>query len=179
MTQPGDLGDLISKTGCSADSFMIRDGVCDEITNIERCLYDGGDCCLAEKDTALCKVCTCDLVVEKDELQERILEVNLAKLENVDDFERLTKVSSMVVEDVVSLEVCSMVCLDRDLDNVANAWKYDKVGRTCECSWITSDSLCLTEVSLSHSHQFEILEHVEQDAAFIQKEKIVSCREQK
>ncbi len=43
---------------CGADSFMLRDGVCDEATNNERCHYDGGDCCLdrSVKNSALCKV---------------------------------------------------------------------------------------------------------------------------
>ena len=52
-------GTIISSSGCDADSFMIRDGVCDEITNTERCLYDGGDCCKEDKSTELCNVCTC------------------------------------------------------------------------------------------------------------------------
>ncbi len=43
---------------CGADSFMLRDGVCDEATNNEKCLYDGGDCCLSrgKKGESLCKV---------------------------------------------------------------------------------------------------------------------------
>ncbi len=47
---------------CGADSFMLRDGVCDELTNNETCHYDGGDCCLDrdQKDTTLCRV-TLDL----------------------------------------------------------------------------------------------------------------------
>ncbi len=43
---------------CGADSFMLRDGVCDEATNNELCLWDGGDCCVdrSKKGTSFCKV---------------------------------------------------------------------------------------------------------------------------
>ncbi len=47
--------------GCQADTFMIRDGVCDEATNLEACNFDGGDCCLDNKDITLCKQCSCKL----------------------------------------------------------------------------------------------------------------------
>ncbi len=40
---------------------MIRDGVCDEATNVERCLFDGGDCCLGNKSVWNCNFCTCKL----------------------------------------------------------------------------------------------------------------------
>ena len=35
--------ELISQ-GCGSKSFMIRDGVCDQTTNNEVCLFDGGNC---------------------------------------------------------------------------------------------------------------------------------------
>ncbi len=43
---------------CGAENFMLRDGVCDEPTNNERCHWDGGDCCLDKtlKDDTLCQV---------------------------------------------------------------------------------------------------------------------------
>ncbi len=36
---------------------MLRDGVCDEATNTEKCHWDGGDCCLdiSLKDETLCQ----------------------------------------------------------------------------------------------------------------------------
>ncbi len=43
---------------CGADSFMLNDGLCDEITNNELCHWDGGDCCLnrGKKGESFCKV---------------------------------------------------------------------------------------------------------------------------
>ncbi len=48
---------------CGADSFMLRDGACDELTNTEKCHWDGGDCCLdiSLKDESLCQVSKCDI----------------------------------------------------------------------------------------------------------------------
>ncbi len=39
--------------------ILINDGVCDEVANIADCLFDGGDCCLEDKDTKYCQDCEC------------------------------------------------------------------------------------------------------------------------
>ncbi len=41
---------------------MMRDGVCDEATNIEACLFDGGDCCTENVAVWNCKRCDCMLI---------------------------------------------------------------------------------------------------------------------
>ncbi len=43
---------------CETLNFMLRDGVCDKVTNNEECNWDGGDCCLdiSLKDETLCQV---------------------------------------------------------------------------------------------------------------------------
>ena len=42
------------------NSWMIMDGVCDDMTNTPQCLYDGGDCCLDSwSSTLLCSECKC------------------------------------------------------------------------------------------------------------------------
>ncbi len=48
---------------CGAESFMLRDGVCDEATNTQICHWDDGDCCLDQfiKDESLCQVNNADM----------------------------------------------------------------------------------------------------------------------
>ncbi len=56
----GRNNDLTNLTTCSANSFLLGDGVCDEITNNERCFFDKGDCCLGtEESLKYCTSCTC------------------------------------------------------------------------------------------------------------------------
>ena len=43
----------------------IEDGICQDENNIEICLYDSGDCCLADVDTTQCIECRC--ISEEDE----------------------------------------------------------------------------------------------------------------
>ncbi len=56
-----DISLAVSNETCSAKSYLLADGVCDEVTNRERCFYDGGDCCLEsyKKDTKFCQDCSC------------------------------------------------------------------------------------------------------------------------
>ena len=37
----------------------VGDGICDDLTNIFECDYDGGDCCLSDIDTSYCLECIC------------------------------------------------------------------------------------------------------------------------
>ena len=39
--------------------MWINDGYCDDVTNTEECLYDGGDCCLEEISNQFCTTCFC------------------------------------------------------------------------------------------------------------------------
>ncbi len=56
-----DDSDFNSTDTCSAKSYLLGDGVCDEVTNYESCFFDGGDCCLDfyRKDTKFCQDCSC------------------------------------------------------------------------------------------------------------------------
>jgi hypothetical protein len=45
--------------GPSCDISYMGDGYCDDITNIEGCGFDGGDCCLDDIDTSYCDECLC------------------------------------------------------------------------------------------------------------------------
>ncbi len=44
---------------CDAPMEYLSDGFCDDITNNPECLYDGGDCCVAQTDCSYCFNCTC------------------------------------------------------------------------------------------------------------------------
>ncbi len=58
-TEPGATGSW-SNT-CTANSFLLNDGVCDDITNTVECHFDLGDCCLEDKDLKYCLDCSCKL----------------------------------------------------------------------------------------------------------------------
>ena len=42
-------------TGCD----IAGDGYCDDSTNDGRCNFDGGDCCIPDKNTEYCQFCLC------------------------------------------------------------------------------------------------------------------------
>ena len=44
---------------------QIGDGICQDENNVDLCMYDGGDCCLAELNSAQCTECHC--ISEEDE----------------------------------------------------------------------------------------------------------------
>ncbi len=48
-------------TECNPQSLKIGDKVCDDDTNFEKCLFDGGDCCLETKSTPFCRDCMCKM----------------------------------------------------------------------------------------------------------------------
>ncbi len=165
-------------SGCGANSFMIRDGVCDEITNVERCLYDGGDCCKEDKSTDLCKVCTCKMVIDTDFLNKRLLETNSTVFEKRQNFHQISVTHKKNISDVASLDACHMICLDDKLDELVNAWSFNKTSGFCNCSWIEAP-VC--------SHDFDLtpinnLSEVDDSgmrwvkvSTFIQLSKVIPC----
>ncbi len=159
---------------------MIRDTVCDEATNIEKCLYDGGDCCLELKDTTLCKNCSCRLKVELDELQLQFDELNVKPIKNPDWLINKAIGDWIVeVESVVSGQVCAVLCLDHDKGEAINSWIFDsKTGNgTCRCGWTNSihcpENLVETEIGEPHIHVTETL--LQPGNLFFQLQKTVPC----
>ena len=137
------------QSGCSANSFLIKDGVCDDVTNVARCLFDGGDCCKKNKDTHLCLDCTCILSV--DETLEK-LKQNQVKV--FTDDRRFNKfVSQKTVDKVQSEEVCAEVCLDEDLANV-DSWSYNAKDKICTCTTF-EDCYQNCQVKRIHDHRQE------------------------
>ncbi len=118
---------------------MLRDGVCDEVTNIQRCLYDGGDCCIAKpnKDRTMCKDCSCILDFDREWYSERSKQTGVVTyIKDPDIFDKIVWRIVKEVEDVVMDEVCIMLCLDNELDSEVNGWKYSYRSLTCTCAWL-------------------------------------------
>ncbi len=119
---------------------MIRDSICDEVANIKRCLYDGGDCCLdvTEKETEFCNICTCKLDVDEEMLAESFQQLDVKQFDKADDFDVLVSKSLGIktYEDVSTEEVCTTICLDPELVDQVNGWKYDFQSKECICGWM-------------------------------------------
>ena len=141
------------RSGCSANSFMLRDGVCDDPTNTPLCLYDGGDCCLANKATHLCRECACILNVDYEQINVAFSKYDVRALSNPESFDTVVSFTQLTVSNVVSVGVCIMICLDEELFGVVNAWHYDETLRECSCGWIdfhTDDYFAVTSFLASN-----------------------------
>ncbi len=181
-------------SGCSANSFMINDGVCDELTNNQRCLFDGGDCCRQEKSTELCSVCTCRLDVTIDDLKEDYLaqEVNLYL--DVEGFQKQKQTTVATVADVESLYVCSRICMDVTTTSYigdwnivqnyktnlwrdhVNAWLFQSSNRSCSCLNLLTSSVCpLNNESLVPAHADVFPEFPYLELIFLQMSKMLTC----
>ena len=159
-------------TSCGANSFMLRDLVCDETTNTEICLYDGGDCCLEIKDTKLCHNCSCILLIDSEILLEQFADSETKPFKDPDMVELAIEKWIVMVLDVVSRQVCAKLCLDHDKQDQINAWHYLESLQICKCGWIESTPCAehlvtldwnLTEISdLTHN-------------VYLQMEKTIPC----
>ncbi len=164
-------------TRCGAESFMIRDGVCDEKTNIEACLWDGGDCCLdnGKKDRTLCKDCICRVTVDNNKLIETYKATHVKMFQNFEDLFPLILRTEKTVPDVFTGAICSTICLD--LSDVVNSWAFDGTTHTCICSWLKSTE-CITEMDLNEVRFFDdskfAFSYAVQES-FVQLTKLLHC----
>ncbi len=153
------------------ESFMLRDSVCDEATNTELCLYDGGDCCLDAKDTTLCRNCSCILTVDPDVVESQFAALDIKPHKNsVSIDNRIVQ-----VEDVISAPVCAVLCLDHDLAENINSWIYRKIEKICECGWIQSVQ-CPENTVLDAWNWYNVSDLAEH-LSFVQLNKTVPCGE--
>ena len=159
--------EFISK-GCGSNSFMIRDGVCDEESNIEVCLYDGGDCCLEKKSKRFCKVCTCLMAVNVEELKQKVTANEVKVFKNYSEFENLLTAVVKIVTEVNSSEVCALLCLDEKLDQISNSWLYKDADNQCWCTVVKSTFLGETSVSLLEFETYKNESLDNDDIAFVQ-----------
>ncbi len=135
-------------TRCGAETFMIRDGVCDEKTNTEACLWDGGDCCLnsQKKDRTLCRECVCQVTVNETQLMTAFRSTEVMLLPKDLNFDSLILKTAKIVPDVFMADVCSLLCLE--LVDTVNGWSYDGLEHTCTCAWLKSTE-CIREMDLT------------------------------
>ncbi len=154
---------------------MIRDGVCDEVANIERCLYDGGDCCKENKDKDLCRDCQCILFIDQENVESQFNELDIKPVSNTQDLETAIARKggwTIYVENVLNVQVCTVLCLDHKKAEELNAWRYHANNQSCKCGWVESKSCPetmvldteITDISLIANHQ-----------AFVQLKKTVPC----
>ncbi len=153
---------------------MLRDGVCDDTSNNARCFYDGGDCCKENKDKALCRNCTCVLNIDISKLEAQLEQLEVRPVR--DPGRLVTAIAkrdgSMVeVEDVVSLEVCSLLCLEHKRAYEINAWHYLVNEQVCLCGWVDSVN-CPRKMALTFDDSINESSNLR---AFIQLKKTVPC----
>ncbi len=156
---------------------MMRDSVCDEGTNIELCLFDGGDCCLEGKDTTLCQNCSCILSVDESQLEQDFDQLNIQPLVDPMKFFDVIGNWSVKVEDVVTGPVCSVLCLEPKKKDQINAWHYDKRERFCSCGWVESTRCPEDLVIMAEEKDLDMsaLSMTRQFDAFLQLGKTVPC----
>ncbi len=162
-------------TTCGADSFMLRDGVCDDTSNTAKCFFDGGDCCKENKDRGLCRNCACILSINQTEFEERL---TASKVKPFGDPEKLNLSFGnswwqFEVEDVTTMEVCTVVCLDHKLADEINAWHYQIDKKICRCGWIESSSC--PEKKVIDNWTWDSNVGLMESQAFIQLNKTVPC----
>ncbi len=123
---------------------MLRDGVCDEVANVAKCLYDGGDCCKENKDKGLCRNCTCVLKIDHEDLVKKFKTLDIKPVEDVDKLQTAIDISSngwtVEVEDVLSVQVCTTLCLEHEEVDKLNAWHYNVSDSKCKCGWVESNA---------------------------------------
>ncbi len=162
---------------------MIRDTVCDDPSNNAKCLYDGGDCCREFKNKALCKTCACILEVDIGKLNESFNTLDIRPLQNATSVLDSGSSSRQIVrvENVVSGQVCAVLCLDHEKKTLINAWYYNKAKRVCHCHWMMSthcpENLVKPEWTFSElDFEKDILMPISKvSTAFIQLRKTVPC----
>ncbi len=157
---------------------MMRDGVCDEAANIANCLYDGGDCCLENKDRTLCRNCTCRLIIDKTELRRQFKELEIKPAQDPDSLKAVIVADTagkIVVEDVVSSQVCAALCLEHEKADQLNSWHYEVDKVICRCGWVHSALCPHTMVTGNWTLKAESTLENSTDIAFVQLNKTVLC----
>ncbi len=124
---------------------MINDGVCDEVTNNEKCLFDGKDCCIQNTniDDSLCLECICKLDIDMVELNQKFKDYDVQiHLDSINDHWETFK-DVKVINNVENEEVCALLCLPGEENRyntpgeaTVDSWIYNgqSQNRTCSCT---------------------------------------------
>ncbi len=154
---------------------MINDGVCDEVTNMERCLFDGGDCCQPDKNSNLCNICKCIIDFDVESLNQSYSEFQVEVFEIFAEYsDRVTFIAKSVTN-VETLDTCSWICMDSSEDNV-NSWRFVPDNGYCECTWADIDAaLCIKNVSTLSIFDYKQDMWYNQEVAMVQLWRRISC----
>ncbi len=174
---------------------MLNEGICDELTNHQRCIFDGGDCCRQNKSTELCSVCTCKLNTAEEQLNDDYESLDVRVFHNMDTFTQQNIKIVATVEDVQSFQVCSRICMDADRYSLVddwkilmnrkasvwrkdvNAWMFRFDNRTCTCLTLLSASFCppMGNLSLVPAQDFVYEHGFLKGIVFLQMTRLPDC----
>ncbi len=155
---------------------MIKDGVCDELTNIEKCLFDGGDCCDADKSEEFCNHCKCMIDIDFEELKSSYVQYNVKAFKNLTAYNNLLTDIPKYITQVVSLHTCSVICMSDDLANSVNSWSFDFTSKLCNCTWVDIDAtLCMENLDFQPMTDFAVDLWYEPKVALVQTAKSLPC----
>ncbi len=162
---------MSSTSNCSANSFLIGDGVCDEVTNNEQCLFDSGDCCLDNFESKkYCTSCQCDILgilkTKNMLINYHYILIQLVDFDKIESQMKLFAVERLYLDesvevltenhfnDVARLEACTMFCL---IQSSSHAWTWDPVQRTCKCVRIPDLYHCKSYFVQPLDHDIDVL----------------------
>ncbi len=155
--------------------------MCDEVANIDKCLFDGGDCCKEYKDNGLCRDCICTLSVDSRDLEDKINALEIKPVLDPEDLESAIRENSITnrgwpveVTKVVSAQVCAVLCLDHKMADDLNAWHYQVSTQICKCGWVESKS-CPENWAIPPDNSVYNSLVVKNHNAFVQLKKTVPC----
>ncbi len=115
------------------------DGICDDVINVEDCLFDGDDCCRDGKIKANCVLCTCKMKFNEVNLAIQLKRDNVTRFTLQQGLEIPPEDITHQVTEVDNEQVCSLICMVRPK---VTSWHYGSGRNVSEvCTCITSEKL--------------------------------------
>ncbi len=155
---------------------MLRDSICDEVTNTEVCLYDGGDCCLEAKIRTQCKDCSCKAVIEPEKILKQFKDLSIEPIKVNGEEQLLIDIKVANIEEVVSNVTCAVICLEHQKRNDINVWQYHAEIQLCRCGWMKSQ-YC-PKLKVLPGWKLGNIDAMNESSSYIQLAKTVPCGEQ-